>query len=58
VSLRTLKQNDVIAIVETFHCANSTDGGGKPATHYVKDGACLICDRNPSALARLHGLDA
>lgn len=46
----------LIAQIETKVCPNSTDGGGALANHYVKDGACIICDRTPSKLARLHGL--
>lgn len=45
-------------MIEQAHCANSTDGGGQPATHSIKDGACLICDRSIRSLVLLHGLDA
>lgn len=46
----------LISQVEAKHCPNSTDAGGKPATHHVKDGACVICDRPTLALAFLHGI--
>jgi hypothetical protein len=46
----------LIAVIEEKHCPLSTDGGGKPANHHVKDGACVICDMTPARLAHLHGI--
>ena len=45
-----------VARIETKHCPNSTDAGGQSANHYVKDGACVICDRSIHALAHHYGL--
>lgn len=46
-------------LIDTLHmtlCPLSTDAGSTEASHYIKDGACVICDRTPYALAIQHGL--
>jgi hypothetical protein len=48
--------SELTARVQAYHCPNSTDAGGSPANHYIKGGACVICDRTPLALAYLHGV--
>ncbi len=48
----------LIAVLESKRCALSTDGGGKESTHYVKDGACVICDLTVRQLVALHGVAA
>lgn len=48
-------RNDLTKVIESQFCPNSTDGGGKPEKHCVKDGGCVICDRSLRALADLHG---
>ena len=48
----------LIAQLHTKRCPLSTDGGGQDASHYIRDGACVICDMTPDRLAYMHGIDA
>lgn len=49
-------QQRLIQAIERKFCPNSTDAGGKPANHYIREGECVICDRTVYRLAILHGL--
>jgi len=50
------KREALVSQIETKFCPNSTDAGGQASNHFVKYGACLICDRSIDSLAILHGL--
>lgn len=53
-----MTSHKLIDALHMIRCPLSTDGGGTEANHYIKDGACVICDRTPYSLAIQHGLDA
>lgn len=49
-------QQRLIEAIESKFCPLSTDGGGKEAKHYIREGECVICDKTVYGLAIQHGL--
>jgi hypothetical protein len=49
-------QQKLINTLESKFCPLSTDGGGEEANHFIREGACVICDKSVYGLAIQHGL--
>ena len=49
-------QERLIKTIESKYCPNSTDAGGDATSHYIREGACIICDRTVWRLAEMHGI--